>query len=201
MSPTQPETTQQQFDQAYWASQPPEAQALQTIDPSERAAQAATLATSGFIVDVPIMVWAWDAYLVMTMRAQYGYTWVPSALQPPITVAPTLQWNGQAYNPAAPPPGSIIVPPMAELTAPGANVAALLQVWYPPYAPPTPSPATPPTPAPSDPVGVQTIGNIYTPVPGDDYPNGATYTDSRGTFQKVVIVTPFGRVSYWELIP
>lgn len=201
MSTTQQETTQQQFDQAYWASQPPEIQAFETIDPAQRAAQAATLATSGFIIDVPIMVWGWDPYLVMMQRAQYGYTWVPSALQPPIGIAPGLTEPGVVpYNPADPPPGSIIVPPMSELTAAGANVAALLQVWYPPYGPPTPSPSTPPTPAPSDPVGVQTIGNIYTSVPGDDYPSGATYSDSRGTFQKEVIVTPFGRVSYWELI-
>lgn len=185
MSTTPQQTSQQQFDQAYWASQPPEIQALETIDPAQRSVQAATLATNGFIIDVPIMVWNWDPYLVMTMRAQMGYTWVPSALQPPISIAPGLTEPGVVpYNPAEPPPGSIKV---------STNVAD-----YPPYAPPAPS--TPTTPAPSDPVGVQTIGNIYTPVPGDDYPNGATYTDSRGTFQKVVIVTPFGRVSYWELI-
>ena len=64
------DTTQQQFDQAYWASQPPEVQALPGItDPDQRAARAATLATNGFTIDVPIMVWGWDAYLVMTMRA------------------------------------------------------------------------------------------------------------------------------------
>lgn len=186
MSTTPQETTQQQFDQAYWASQPPEIQALQTIDPAQRATQAATLATNGFIIDVQIMVWGWDPYLVMSMRAQYGYTWVPSALQPPISIAPGLTEPGVVpYNPADPPPGSIKV---------STNIAD-----YPPYAPPTPPPSTSPTPAPSDPVGVQTIGNIYTSVPGDNYPNGATYTDPRGTFQKQVIVTPFGRVSYWEL--
>jgi len=184
-TPAPPQTTQQLFDQAYWVSQPPEIQALETIDPSQRAAQAAELAASGFIIDVPIMVWGWDPYLVMTMRAQYGFTWVPSALQPPVTIAPGLSETGVApYNPSDPPPGSIKV---------STNIAD-----YPPFAVPPP-PATP-TPAPSDPVGVQTIGNIYTPVPGDNYPNGATFTDSRGTFQKVVILTPFGRVSYWELI-
>jgi hypothetical protein len=186
MSTTQQETTQQQFDQAYWASQPPEIQALQQIsDPNQRAAQAATLATSGFIIDVPIMVWGWDPYLVMTMREQMGYAWVPSALQPPIAIAPGNTELGVApYNPADPPPGSIKV---------STNIAD-----YPPYAPAQPA-ATGPT-VPADPVGVQTIGNIYTSVPGEDYPNGATYTDNRGTFQKVVIVTPFGRVSYWELV-
>jgi hypothetical protein len=77
------EPTQQQFDQAYWASQPPAIQALQSItDQEQRATVAARLATRGFTIDVPIMVWGWDAFLMMTMRAQFGYTWVPSALQP-----------------------------------------------------------------------------------------------------------------------
>jgi len=180
------ETTQQQFDQAYWASQPPEVQALQGIaDQGQRTTQAAQLAASGFTIDVPIMVWGWDPYLVMTMRAQMGYTWVPSALQPPITIAPGLSQPGVVpYNPADPPPGSIKV---------STNIAD-----YPPFSP-TPQP-TPQTPAPSDPVGVQTIGNIYTSVPGDTYPNGATFTDTRGTFQKVIIVTPFGRTAYWQMI-
>jgi hypothetical protein len=183
--PTQQQTTKQLFDQAYWASQPPEVQALQTIDSDQRAAEAASLAANGFTIDVPIMVWGWDPYLVMTMRAQMGYTWVPSALQPPISIAPGLTQPGVvSYNPSDPPPGSIQV---------STNIAD-----YPPFAPPVPP--TAPTPPPADPVGVQSIGNIYTPVPGDTYPNGATYTDSRGTFQKVVILTPFGRVSYWEMI-
>jgi hypothetical protein len=173
------ETAHQQFDQAYWASQPPEIQALAGIsDPNQRAAQAAELATSGFTIDVPIMVWAWDPYLVMTMRAQQGYTWVPSALQPPVSIAPGDTQPGVVpYNPSNPPPGSIKV---------STNLAD-----YPPYnPPPQPAPQTPPG---NDPVGLQSIGNIYLSVPGETYPNGAQFTDSRGTFEKVVVVTPFGR--------
>ncbi|MGP0070685.1 MAG: hypothetical protein ACLPWF_01960 [Bryobacteraceae bacterium] len=186
MSTTQPETTQQQFDQAYWASQPPEIQALPGIAAQDqRATQAATLATDGFTIDVPIMVWGWDAYLVMTMRAQMGYTWVPSALQPPVTIAPGLSQPGVvAYDPLLPPPGSIKV---------STNIAD-----YPPFNPP-PQP-TPQTPSGTDPVGLQSFGNIYLSVPGENYQNGATFTDSRGTFQKVIIVTPFGRTAYWEMI-
>jgi hypothetical protein len=179
-------TTQQQFDAAYWASQPPEIQALQAIaDPDQRAAQGAALATEGFTIDVPIMVWGWDAYLVMTMRAQFGYTWVPSALQPPVTIAPGVAQPGVvAYNPLDPPPGSILV---------STNIAD-----YPPFvAPPQP---TPQTPSGSDPVGLQSVGTIYLSVPGETYPNGATFTDSRGTFQKHMVVTPFGRNAYWEKI-
>ncbi len=186
MSNTNQETTQQQFDQAYWASQPPEVQALPGIaDSVQRATQAATLATDGFTVDVPIMVWGWDAYLVMTMRAQFGYTWVPSALQPPVTIAPGIAQPGVvAYDPLHPPPGSIKV---------STNVADYL-----PFAP-APQPA-PQSPAGDDPVGLQSIGNIYLSVPGETYQNGAQFTDTRGTFQKHVVVTPFGRNAYWEKI-
>lgn len=177
------DTMQQQFDQAYWASQPPEIQALPGVaDPAQRAAQAAVLATDGFTIDVPIMVWGWDAYLVMSMRAQMGYTWVPSALQPPVTIAPGLAQPGVVpYDPANPPGGSIKV---------STNVAD-----YPPYVH-----STQQTPAATDPVGLQSIGNIYLSVPGDTYQNGATFSDSRGTFLKHVVMTPFGRNSYWEKI-
>ena len=179
------DTTQQQFDQAYWASQPPEVQSLQQIgDQNQRAAQAARLATNGFIIDVPIMVWGWDAFLMMTLRQQFGYTWVPSALQPPVTIAPgTSQTGATAYDPLHAPPGSIKV---------STNMAD-----YPPFiAPLPPAPSTPP----GDPVGPQSIDTIYLSVAGDNYPNGAMFTDTRGTFQKYVVVTPFGRNAYWEKI-
>lgn len=180
------DTTPQQFDEAYWASQPPEIQALQTItDPGQRAAQAAQLATAGFTIDVPIMVWGWDPYLVMSMRAQLGYTWVPSALQPPVTIAPGDTQPGVVpYNPADPPAGSI-------------KVSTNIQD-YPPYktAPAQNSSA----PAPTDPVGAQSIGNIYLSVPGDTSADGTRFSDARGTFQKHVVVTPFGRSSYWQKI-
>ena len=179
-------TTQQQFDQAYWASQPPEVQALPGIaDPDQRAARAAQLATNGFTIDVPVMVWGWDAYLVMTMRSQFGYTWVPSALQPPVSIAPGVAQPGAvAYDPLHPPPGSI-------------KVSLTIQD-YPPFAPPPQPPA--PIPAAQDPVGLQSIGDIYYSVPGDAYPDGAQFTDSRGTFEKHMIATPFGRSAYWEKV-
>jgi hypothetical protein len=161
-------------------------QALEGItDPDQRAAQAAALATTGLTIDVPIMVWGWDPYLVMTMRAQFGYTWVPSALQPPVTIAPGDAQPGVVpYNPLNPPPGSIKV---------STNLAD-----YPPF---TPAPApTPQAPASSDPVGLQSIGNIYLSVRGETYPDGAEFTDTRGTFQKHLVVTPFGANAYWEKV-
>lgn len=180
------DTTQQQFDQAYWASQPPTVQALESItDTDQRATQAAQLATQGFTIDVPIMVWGWDAYLVMTMRAQFGYTWVPSALQPPVAIAPGEAQPGViAYDPLHSPAGSIRV---------STNI-----LDYPPFTP-APQP-TPQTLAGSDPVGLQSIGNIYLSVRGETYPDGATFSDTRGTFEKHLVVTPFGANAYWEKI-
>ncbi len=186
MSTTNPDPTQQQFDQAYWAAQPPAVQALAGIaDQLQRATAAAQLATEGFTIDVPIMVWGWDAYLMMTMRAQFGYTWVPSALQPPVTIAPGDAQPGViAYDPLHPPAGSIKVSP---------NIQD-----YPPFTP-APQP-TPQTPASGDPVGLQSIGNIYLSVPGETYPDGAEFSDTRGTFEKHLVVTPFGANAYWEKI-
>ena len=179
------DTIQTAFDQAYWASQPPEVRALPGIaNQDDRTSAASSLAAQGFTIDVPIMVWSWDAYLVMKMRADAGYTWVPSALQAAITIAPGLGAPGAIpYDPSNPPAGAIKV--------------SLHLPDYPPY----PAPAAPPTAVPSsDPVGAQSIGNIYLTTLGDNYANGAQITDSRGTFQKVVTITPFGRSSYWQKI-
>lgn len=164
------------FDSAYWASQPPEVQALNGLsDPSTRAMD---LATQGFIIDVPIMVWQWDPWKVMNLRQQYGYTWVPSALQPPIQEAPGLNAPGSTpYDPNHPPAGSIEV---------STNIAA-----YPPYPVPTPPPAPA---AATDYVGALNFANVYFALPGDPTLDGVTVADSRGTFVKhrTVTQTPFG---------
>lgn len=97
--------------EAYWAMQPPEVQALmnlRTVD--QRMALARELASQGFIIDVPIMVWNWDPLATMIVRRNQGFTWVPSALQEPVQVAPGLSFPGlPSYNAANPPPGSILV--------------------------------------------------------------------------------------------
>ena len=103
---------QQAFDQAYWAAQPPAVQALQNIqNPEQRAAMATQLANEGYSIDVPIMVWGWDPSITTAMRQAEGYTWVPSALQSPVDVAPGLASMGSlaAYDPSNPPAGSIAV--------------------------------------------------------------------------------------------
>jgi len=179
------DSVQTAFDKAYWASEPPELQALPAIaDLGQRTTRAAALATQGFIVDVPIMVWGWDPYLVMTMRENYGYTWVPSALQTNISVAPGVTQPGAvAYDPTHPPAGSIKV---------STNIAD-----YPPLTPP---PASPLVASDGDPVGPLSIGTLYLSVVGDTSPDGTKFTDSRGTFLKHVTITPFGRTNYWEKV-
>jgi hypothetical protein len=105
---TTPETMS--FDQTYWASQPPAVQQLQNIqDPTQRAEVATQLAKEGYSIDVPIMVWGWDAATTTAARESMGYTWVPSAEQQPVEVAPGLTYASASYNPAQPPSGSITV--------------------------------------------------------------------------------------------
>jgi len=107
-----PQDAQQAYDDSYWASQPAPVQALRTMqDQEQRAATATQLANEGYSIDVPIMVWGWDPSITMAMRQGEGYTWVPSALQAQVQVAPGLSSVGtlSAYNANTPPPGSITV--------------------------------------------------------------------------------------------
>lgn len=98
------------FDQTYWASQPAAVQQLENIkDPTERQELATQLAQEGYSIDVPIMVWGWDPQVTTAARQSMGYTWVPSAEQQPVAVAPGLTFNGASYNASSPPAGSITV--------------------------------------------------------------------------------------------
>ena len=99
------------FNQAYWASQPPEIRGLPGIaDSQERASRGAELASKGFVIDVPIMVWGWDPYKITAARQSYGYTWVPSAMQDNLVAAPGVSMNGVTpYDPKSAPAGSIAV--------------------------------------------------------------------------------------------
>jgi hypothetical protein len=98
-------------DDAYWAEQPAAVQQLREIDDiDQRKVLGETLASAGYNIDVPIMIWGWDAAKVMAARQSYGYTWVPSALQQPVSVAPGITGPGiTPYDPKNPPKGSIEV--------------------------------------------------------------------------------------------
>jgi hypothetical protein len=185
---------QSAFNAAYWASFPPQVAALQGMavdanapSPGGRTITAMGLATQGFIIDTPIMIWGWDPYLTMTYRQQFGFTWVPSALQAAPTIAPGVSQPGvQPYNPNNPPPGSIKV---------STNLAD-----YPPYSVP------PPAQAITQLVGAQIVPGVnkYFPVYGDTSPAGTFFTDSRGKFEKFS-TPPAGPMGmnpsyWWELI-
>jgi hypothetical protein len=170
------------FFNAYWAHQPPAVRALQgQTDSAARQDLAEDLATHGYTIDGPIMVWGMDPLICMQLRQYYGYTWVNNALQNVISIVPGLNYpTGTPYNPDAPPAGSILV---------STNIAD-----YPPYSPgPGPQPG-PPAPAGKDPVGAQVVGNIYLTIPGDLTPVGASYTDARGTFVKMQV----GANVWWQ---
>ncbi len=102
-------TAQEAFDQAYWAAQPPAVQVLQNAPADQRVQMATQLAQEGYSIDVPIMVWGWDPYTTTNTREADGYTWVPSALQSSVSVAPGITFDGTSYNASDPPSGSIAV--------------------------------------------------------------------------------------------
>jgi hypothetical protein len=106
-----PADSVQSADDIYWSKQPAEVQQLRTMpDIAQRGALAFELATKGYSIDVPVMVWGWDAAKTTELRQGYGYTWVPSALQTPVTAAPGISGgNITPYDPAHPPQGSILV--------------------------------------------------------------------------------------------
>jgi hypothetical protein len=100
------------FDDAYWAKQPAAVQALRTTsNPDDRDELANKLMAAGYSIDVPIMMWGWDAAKVTNLRQAFGYTWVPAAGQAPVEEAPGLGVVGSLhqYDPQNPPPGSIKV--------------------------------------------------------------------------------------------
>lgn len=163
----------------YWSAQPPAIQSLRSTPESDRNKLAESLAKDGYKIDVPIMVWGWDALKTMKLRLEYGYTWVPAALMPNIQIAPGLIMYGlMPYDPNNPPPGSIKVSIKAE--------------DYPPFIKPVEQPVL------ESPVGPQSIGNLYLTTPGDKFSAGAVVNEPRGKFIKRVVLTPFGSSAYWE---
>jgi hypothetical protein len=97
-------------DDAYWAQQPAAVQQLREMQSPQRDELAAKLASEGYSIDVPVMVWGWDAGITTQLREAAGYTWVPSGLQQQVSEAPGLNSPGfTPYDPLKPPPGSILV--------------------------------------------------------------------------------------------
>jgi len=95
---------------AYWAAQPEAVRQLRNVsDFGERSLLAAQLADQGYTIDRAIMVWGWDPLKTMLTRQMYGYTWVPSYNQGPVST-PNLAVTGQTpYDPSVRPAGAIAV--------------------------------------------------------------------------------------------
>ena len=108
--PETPAAPTNEYD-AYWATQPPEVQVLRDIkNEADRTLKAQELASQGFAIDVPIMVWQWDPLMTMRAREAAGYTWVPSANNAPVEVGPGIDFPGlESYDPNNPPEGAIKV--------------------------------------------------------------------------------------------
>lgn len=88
---------------AYWASQPPEVQALMDLPEADKGILAKELADKGYRIDVPIMLWNWDPLATMVTRRNQGFTWVPSANMRPVEVGPGLSFPGKPmYDPNIP---------------------------------------------------------------------------------------------------
>lgn len=136
----------------YWDSQPIAVQALRAANDESVAAD---LAKQGYAIDHPIMVWGWDPVMVMILRLQEGYTWVPNAMQPNIPIGPGIEnvWNLPSYDPNNPPPGSIKVSVSASDYPPAIRPAVVV-----------------PQNAPANKVGTK-IGSIFGFGPGA-YANG-----------------------------
>jgi hypothetical protein len=127
-------------DDIYWLAQPTAIRALRQMPSGpERDEKALALAQAGYIVDVPIMVWNWDAVSTMGVRQQLGFAWVPSAFQAPLSGMPGT---------------SLPIPP-------GAIKVSTNAADYPPFDPPAP----PQIPA-TNVIGWQVFGKVYTFGPG-----------------------------------
>src|SRR5579871_109535 len=173
-------------DDIYWAHFDPQVQALRNVPFSDSKAHTlATLATQGFIIDMPIMGWNWDPVLVMQYRQQHGYTWVPSLLQPNIAVAPGVSQPGTApYDPLHPPAGSIKV--------------SLDANDYPPFQAPASS-----VPAPSPQAGT-CWGNVCalgTGFPQNNFQDGYTFSENGKNYKLHVGQGPMGPTRWLELLP
>ena len=120
---------------AYWASQPPEVQALYFLHTEgERDELAHQLADKGFLIDVPIMIWGWDPLSTMIVRKNMGYKWIPSAKMAPPSAAPGINSGGfKGPDESFIPPGGI---PVTTMWARGfEKTSPWLQSEYPDGAP------------------------------------------------------------------
>lgn len=181
--------TPDQFNDLYWAAQPPEVRALRDMprtspeDADARYTKAVELATKGFVIDTQIHAEGLEPWATMWLRLRYGYTWVPSILQVPnFDLAPGISgMPGDGYDPHNPMPGSIAVSLEAD--------------DYPAYeqAPPVVVATPPAKPGPA------LTATIRSAVAGENSPSGTVWVDENGAkWVKVAVRVPFGWHVWWE---
>jgi hypothetical protein len=195
LSPVFNADDQKGFNEAYAASLPPDLTAFMALPYNAFDAGSATAPTrmtlslllaiaAKYALDTQIALFGYDPYMTMLMRLVQGYPWVPSFGQPNIPIGPGLSMPQipYTYNPAAPPPGSIIMPLVnpatGKMTLPLAFVAPVI------IAPVT---TTDPVGFLEFPFGAPNgIGDWYSLTPGDTSPLGtiSVSINPPGTFKK-----------------
>ena len=179
---------QKAFNAAYWASKAPTVRGLSAMRGEARQVRARELAEA-YTIDAAIDAWGMDPYWTMRLRWEYGYRWVPSALQAPVSIAPGLNVPGVTpYDPQHPPPGSIRV--------------SLEVSDYPAYDPP-PAPMPPATGyQPASPATFEQLPGIWITPGGDNWPPGAEYTRPDGTrLVKVKRGNGWRTQEFWQVKP
>ena len=103
------QNTLNEFDSAWWASQPIPVQALRPMDPTQgdRYTLAMKLAGQGYFIDVPIAAWNWDPYMTMYQRQIDGTMTYPDALG--------VQKRNVSLNLSDYPPVPVPAPPQGEM--------------------------------------------------------------------------------------
>ena len=176
--------TRDEFNEVYWAAQPPAVRALREMQNGpDKMNAAVALAQQGFTVDVFIGFYGFEPWGTMSGRQMQGLKWAPALLQDYHMVPNPI--NPGESGPDAPMPK-------------GAIKTSVDPADYPPFDPPEP-PNKPQLV--KNPVGVQIPGtNIYAGDFGDNWPAGSQYTDERGAFVKKSQQTPFGPRMWWEKV-
>lgn len=180
----------EQFNAAYWGSFAPVVQALSGLEAfsAERMDAAIALAQSGHLIDHQIQAVGASAYETMKLRELYGYTWVPSLLQPPVPIAPGIAIPGQPmYDATAPPAGSIKVSSKIEDYPPFLVASTVVA---PPQADPVPARPC---------LGVMLGAGKAAVMPGDYSEAGTRWPSGSDTWWvKRIVQTPFGCSAWWE---
>ena len=176
--------TRDDFNNIYWAAQPPAVRALKDMpNGPDKQNAAVALAKQGFTVDTFIGFFGFEPWGTMSARQMEGLRWAPALLMDVHMVPNPLTTDQVGPNTPMPP---------------GAIKTSLDPADYPPFDPP-PQPAS--VTKVADPVGPGIPGvNIYMDYSNGTWNVGETYKDDTGTYVKKSQQTPFGPRMWWEKV-